>query len=150
MNDIDKKICEIIQRNGKISNTALAQAVGLPVSTLNDKLRRLENSGVIQEWRAILNPRSTGATLCTFLLVDMQYDGEAEAVEQLKSREEVLELHHISGPHSYLLKVRVADVYALQHFLSHVVKPLRAVTHTESLLALDSVKETTALAITSR
>ncbi|PLX38598.1 MAG: Lrp/AsnC family transcriptional regulator [Hyphomicrobiales bacterium] len=147
MDTIDRKICKLIQHDGKLSSAALADALGLPISTANDRLRRLGASGVIAAWRGVLDPARVGAGLCAFLFIDMSHDGETEAAATLKARSEVMELHHVSGAHSYLAKVRVADMPAMQKFLSEVVKPLKAVTRTETVFALDTLKETSEVAV---
>lgn len=147
MDTIDKKICELVQRDGKASSAVLAEAVGLSVSAANERLRRLDAAGVIRAWRGVLDPARVGAGLCAFVLVDMSFAGEAEAAAALTARAEVQELHHISGAHSYMMKVRVADMPAMQRFLAEVVKPLAAVTRTETIFALATVKETSEVAV---
>lgn len=147
MDEVDRKICEIVQSNGRISSTDIAETVGVSVSTANERVRRLVDSGIVREWRGVLDPASVGAGLCAFVLIDMAYDGEAEAAAALEERPEVLELHHISGAHSYLAKIRVANTDAMQAFLRDALKPLKAVVSTESLISLSSLKETTAVLI---
>lgn len=147
MDIIDRKIANLTQNDGRRSSAEIAAAVGVSVSTANDRVRRLAAKGVITAWRAVLDPRSVGAGLCCFLLVDMAYAGEEEARSALVARPEVQEMHHISGAHSYLLKVRVADTHAMQRFLQDHVKPLAAVQRTETIFVLDSVKETTEVLI---
>lgn len=138
-----------MQTDAKRPAAAIAEAVGLPLSTTADRLKRLQASGAIRGWHAALDPTALGAGLCAFVLIDMDYEGEAEATRALEARAEVQELHHVSGPHSYLMKLRLADMKALQAFLAEVVKPLHAVTRTETILALDTIKETAAIAVTS-
>lgn len=147
MDAIDRKICEIVQRDGRVTSAAISEAVGVSVSTANERVRRLETLGVITGWRGVLDPVRVEAGFCAFLLIDMSYDGEAEAAEALAARHEIQELHHISGAHSYLAKVRVADMPAMQRLLQDVVKPLRAVHRTETIFALDTLKETTEVSI---
>ena len=147
MNDINRKICEIVQNDGRISTSAIAQTLGIPVSTANDRLRRLEAGGVIVGWRGVLAPDRVGAAVCAFLLIDMRYEGEAEAVDALRSCPEVLELHHVSGAHSYLAKIRVGSLAAVQTFLTEVLKPLTAVTHTETIFSLQAIKEISSVKI---
>ena len=96
-----------------------------------------------------LNPEAAGASLCAFILIDMAFEGEDLAKYALQAHPEVQELHHISGAHSYMAKIRVADTAAMQAFLQEVVKPLKAVLRTESMIVLDTAKETTAVQITS-
>jgi Lrp/AsnC family leucine-responsive transcriptional regulator len=147
MDEIDRKICALVQSDAKRPTAAIAEAVGLPLSTTADRLKRLQASGAIQGWHAALDPAALGAGLCAFVLIDMDFDGEDEATRTLAAHPEVQEVHHVSGPHSYLVKLRLADMKALQRFLAEVVKPLRAVTRTETILALDTVKETAAIAV---
>ena len=149
MDNVDRKICGIVQADGRASSATIADGAGIPTSTANDRLRRLAANGTIQGWHAALDPNRVGAGLAGFVLIDMGYEGEAEAVEVLCSRPEVMELHHISGAHSYLLKLRVQDMNAVQDFLAEVVKPLTAVTHTETIFALKTHKESAAVCIAS-
>ncbi|SLN71435.1 Leucine-responsive regulatory protein [Roseivivax jejudonensis] len=147
MKDIDRKICEIIQVEGRLSASDLAQRLKLPASTANDRVRRLVANGSILGWRAELDPRRVGAGLCVFVLIDMSHEGEDKAVRAIAAHAEVQELHHISGPHSYLAKLRVGDMAALQEFLTNVIKPQAAVSATETVFAMRTVKETAALHI---
>lgn len=147
MDKSDRKLSEILQVDGKLPLSELAAQTGMAVSTVNDRLRRLVSAGVIRGWRAILAPDHVGAALCAFLWVDMEYEGEEAAVQALVQLDEVMELHHVSGPHSYLIKVRVRDVAHLQRFLAEQVKPLAAVTKTETILSMDTLKETSVVKI---
>lgn len=147
LDNIDRKICALLQENARASSTEVAQAVSLSVSAANERIRRLAANGTIRGWHAALSPEMFSADLCAFVLIDMDFEGEAEAVAALTARDEVQELHHISGPHSYLMKLRLADTRALQAFLSDVVKPLPAVSRTESIITLDTAKETPAIAL---
>ena len=142
MDEVDRKICETVQRDGRASSSAIAKAAGVPTSTTNDRLRRLTTNGAIRGWHASLDAKHIGAGLGCFLLIDMSYEGEDDAVEALCKWPEVMELHHISGGHSYLAKLRVRNMAAMQAFLTDVVKPLSAVQKTETIFALKTLKET--------
>lgn len=147
MDIIDRKIARIIQKNGRASSAEIAQAVGVSVSTANERVRRLTSSGIVKDWRAIINPSSVGAKLCAMILVDMTYENEEEDTATLATFPEIQEIHHISGARSYLIKIRVSDTDALQMFLKEKVKPLKSVVRTESFIVLDTVKETTEVII---
>ena len=148
MDDIDRKIAKILQEDCRTSSASIAEAIGASVSTASERVRRLAANGTVSAWRAVLDPQTVGAGLCGFVLIDMAYEGEDLAKYALQARPEVQELHHISGSHSYLAKIRVADTAAMQRFLQNVVKPLKAVTRTESMIVLESAKETTEVLIT--
>jgi Lrp/AsnC family transcriptional regulator, leucine-responsive regulatory protein len=147
MDSIDRKLCALTQADAKRSTAQLAEAVGLPLSTAADRLKRLQATGAIAGWHAALSPEALGVPLCAFVLIDMGHAGETEACATLAGRTEVLELHHISGAPSYLMKLRLADMAEMQRFLAEVVKPLAAVLRTETIFALDTVKETAALPV---
>lgn len=147
MDDIDRRICAVVQDDAKRTTAQVAGAVGLPLSTTADRLKRLQTTGAITGYHAALSSEAMGVPLCAFVLIDMAHDGEAEAVAMLAARDEVMELHHISGAHSYLAKLRLPDMAAMQRFLAETIKPLAAVTRTETIFALDSVKETAALPV---
>ena len=142
MDIIDRTIAKLVQRDGRASSAAIAEAAGVPTSTANDRVRRLTASGTIRGWHAELDPDRVGAGVACFVLIDMDYEGEDEAVAVLSMRPEVMELHHISGAHSYLAKLRVKDMAVLQKFLAEVAKPLDAVKNTETIIALKTHKET--------
>ena len=80
-------------------------------------------------------------------MIDVNYEGEAETTKSLSSFKEIQEIHHISGAHSYLIKIRLTDTDALQKFLSEKIKPLKGVNSTESFIVFDTVKETTEVLI---
>ncbi|WP_158263453.1 Lrp/AsnC family transcriptional regulator [Aliiruegeria haliotis] len=150
MDATDRKICALLQANARTSSTEVAEAVGLSVSSANERIRRLAAQGVVQGWHAVLDRQAAGAALCAHVWLDMAFEGEAEACEVLVARPEVLELHHVVGAHSYLMKLRLPDTRALQSFLNDVVKPLRAVQRTESVIALSTLKETLTVPISGK
>lgn len=147
MDAIDRKIANIVQINGRASSAEIAEVVGVSVSTANERVRRLASSGIIKGWHAKLSPSRVDANLCALILIDVNYDGEKETTAQLASFEEIQEIHHISGAHSYMVKIRVSDTNALQKFLNEKVKPLKAISRTESFIVLDTVKETSEVLI---
>ena len=81
MDAMDKKIAEILQVNGRASSAEIAEAIGVSVSTANERVRRLAKDGVVTEWRAVLDPDKVGAPLCAFVLLDLAYEGEEEACD---------------------------------------------------------------------
>ena len=142
MDAIDKKILNIVQTDSRNSSAQIAKAVGVSVSTANERVRKLTASGHVKAWQAVLSPEKVGMGLCVFLLIDMDFDGEAQACAALQALDEVQELHHISGAHSYMIKVRVKDTKALQRLISENIKPLPAIVRTQSMLVLSTEKET--------
>lgn len=147
MDYIDRKIADLVQADGQISSAEVGKAVGVSTSTANERIRKLAAAGVIRAWRAVLDPDRVGAKLCALLFVDVDFDGEPAFRAAVTAMPEVQEAHHVTGARSYALKVRVADTGALQAFLQDRLKPLPGLVRTETIVVLDTVKETTVVAI---
>ncbi|MEM1432705.1 MAG: Lrp/AsnC family transcriptional regulator [Pseudomonadota bacterium] len=142
MDLIDRNICGLLQSDGRATSAEIAKQVGLSVSAANERLKRLLTGDAIEAVQARLNPDRFSASFCCFIFIDLADEGEDAAVRTLSDCPEVQELHHVSGPHSYLAKVRVKDTAALQTFLKLTLKPLKAVTRTETIVSLQAEKET--------
>lgn len=147
MDAIDKQIAGLLQADGRLSSAQIGASTGLSVSAAGERVRRLAASGAVTAWRAVMDPNRFDLKLCAFVLVDMKYEGEDEAKQAMAAMPEIQEIHHISGAHSYLVKIRVRDTAALQDLLHNRVKRLGAITRTESIIVLETVKETSELAI---
>lgn len=143
MDDIDKKLIALIQADGRASYGELGGAVGLSVSAVNERLKKLTGNGVITGWGARIAPQALGLDILAFIhvLIDRP-ESEDEFRQAVLHFAEVQECHHVTGEWSYLLKVRVADTAALERFLSERLKTLRGLVRTHSAIALSSIKDT--------
>ncbi|KLN60409.1 hypothetical protein WH96_11710 [Kiloniella spongiae] len=146
MDETDRKILSLLQSDNKTSMTTLAEHAELSVSAVNDRVRKLQTNGTIKENCAVLDPGVLGLELLAFLFIDLHQDADEEAfIQQMKSLVEIQELHHVTGQHNYLAKVRVKNTKGLQSFLSQKLKRQPGIAQTETLVVLQSEKETTAL-----
>ncbi len=146
MDEIDRKIIELAQTDGRVTNATLAEATGLSVSAANERLRRLQERGLISGWSARVDPEAVGLGLLAFLfvLVD-RTEHNRPFVAAAAALPEVLELHHVTGEWSYLLKVRAASPRALEALITERIKALPGVARSMTVIALSSAKETSAL-----
>jgi Lrp/AsnC family leucine-responsive transcriptional regulator len=146
MDNIDLQILRLLQEDNRCSAAELGQKSGLSISAANDRVRRLNASGVIRANRAIVNPNAVGLHLCAFIFVDLEpRANESSFAKALSKLPGVLEAYHVTGPHSWLLKALVCDSSALQLLIAKQLKSLPGVLRTETFIALDTAKETTAL-----
>ncbi len=148
MDHIDLKLLAHLQRNAKLSYAELGRRVGLGVSTVNERLKKLQARGIIREYVAVVSPKALGLDICAFVQVLMaEPDLESAFVEQMHELPEVQECHCITGEFSYLLKVRVRDTAHLEAFLREKIKSLAGVARTQTMIALSTSKETLALGV---
>jgi Lrp/AsnC family leucine-responsive transcriptional regulator len=117
-------------------------------STLNDRVKRLSRLGAIAGTHAQVDPHAVGLDLLAFVYVGWsEATVEAEFLKRIAISAEVLECHHVTGSWNYLLKVRVRDTRALEAFLASVLKQIKGLQRTETLIVLSSPKETSRLPI---
>lgn len=147
----DKQILEALQRNGRISNQELADSISLSPSPCLRRVSKLEESGIIDGYVALLNARKLGLTLMAFIQISMdkhtpdRFDLFEKTVGDYP---EVLECHLITGQSAdYLLKVIVKDMDAYQQFLLQKLTRIEGVSGVHSSFVLKSPVDKTALPV---
>jgi Lrp/AsnC family leucine-responsive transcriptional regulator len=150
LDDLDRRLLDLVQNNSRASHADLGRAVGLSTSAVQARLQRLKDEGVIQAYTARVDPAAVGLNLLAFVLVLVNHPRhEIRVLDAVKKLPQVLECHHVTGDYSYLLKIRAPDTAALQDVLTGL-KNMPGVNRTLTLVALSTTKETAALAIEPR
>ena len=148
MDEIDRNIVVALQRDGSSSLADLAKVAGLSVSATAERVKRLEERGVIRAWRADLDPAAVGCPLLAHVFAAVAPGRDDLAFREAVRREEaVLECHAVSGGWTYLLKLRVADLPALDALLNGTLRTLPGVQRVETMVALATVKESAILPV---
>ena len=147
LDERDAKILEILQKDGRTTNVELARAVELTPSATLERVRKLEERGLIKGYTALLDPHALGLGLVAFIFLrvedpdDLVYNAE----EELAALPSVLELHHLAGEDCFLLKVRARDTDDLYRFLRDELGRFKAIRSTRTTIVLKTVKESTGL-----
>jgi len=148
MDPIDRQILNILQNEGRLSNAELSGRVNLSPPATHARLRRLEESGVIDHYAAIIDREKAGFDMLCFIQIGLQLH-QPEQVESVRAaiREmpEVLECHHVTGEYDYLLKVVIRNRKDLERFVIERLTPVRGVARIHTSLVLSEIKTTTAL-----
>ncbi|MCW5771800.1 MAG: Lrp/AsnC family transcriptional regulator [Rhodospirillaceae bacterium] len=146
MDAIDRKILDYVQERGRDTYAEIGAAVGLSVSAINERLKKLERAGVIRHWGAMVEPKAVGRGVLAFmlLLIDRP-ENEKRLVEAICALPQVLECHHVTGDWSYLIKLRLGDVSEIETVLADTIKQNPGAIRTHTVLALSSRKETSAI-----
>ena len=148
----DARILEVLQRDGRVTNVELARAVELTPSATLERVRKLEERGLVKGYAALLAPEALGLGLLAFIFlrVDDKEDlvgraeGTAEALAALPS---VLELHHLAGEDCFLVKVRARDTDDLYRILRDELGPFKSIKSTRTTIVLKTVKESQRLPV---
>lgn len=140
---VDRRILRALQRDGRLSILALAEAVGLSATPCQRRVRRLEEAGVIQGYAARVDPARVGLPLQAFVQVALQSHAE-EVVERfhtaLAARPEVLAAYTMSGEMDYLLHVLAPDMEAFGDFATRALLRMPGVKETRSAFVLATLK----------
>jgi Lrp/AsnC family leucine-responsive transcriptional regulator len=140
----DRRILHLVQRDGALAQAEIARKVGLSTAAVNERLRKLQASGAIRRWTAIVEPAAVGAGVTAFVEVFMEHPRfEPAFLKRVMALDDVLECHHVTGEFSLLLKVRVADMESLQELLLEQLGGHEGVRQTRTVMALSTVKEET-------
>lgn len=142
----DRKIIEILQRDASLSHAAIGEKVGLSPSSVNERIRKLRNHHVIKKIVAIVDPERIGAEIFAFIMIRVTGpENELHFGDSMRALDEVLECHHVTGDYSYLLKVRTKNTKMLELLITHKIKALPGVTRSFTQIVLSSPKEETAI-----
>ncbi len=146
---IDQKILTMLQEDGRISNAEIARSLDMAPSGIFERIKKLEERGVLRGTTALMDPVALDLGLLAFLFVRTEdpVGGDATA-RKLASRPEIQEVHHVAGEDCYLVKARVRDTAALSHLLREIgtIPHVRA---TRTTVVLETTKETSRLPILS-
>ncbi len=144
LDNTDKKILEILQRNAKITNAQLSQEIGLSPAPTLERVKKLENSGIIQSYHAKLDPNKIGLGVSTFVMVSLKGHNK-ENIEKFVSRidliPEIVECHHVTGSGDFILKIITEDITTYQTLMLEQVSNIDIVDNMQSMVILSTFKD---------
>lgn len=150
LDSIDRAILRELQRDGRLANQDLAQRVHLSPSACLRRVKRLEDSGVIARYVALVDPRSVGQPGTSYTIVNLErLTPQAIEAFELAVRDvpSILDCFYVAGSNDYLIRFTYNDAADLERFHADVLMRLPGVLRSNSMLVLRTVKKTTALEI---
>ncbi len=137
MDDIDIGILSELKKNGRASASEISRKVSLSIPAVAERIRKLEQSGIIEQYTI-----KTGNKLLAFIFVNIDKN---ENIDNFRStivkHNCVLECHHVAGEYDYLLKVILEDTEALEYFLTSILKKIKGVDSSNTIISLTTLKE---------
>jgi len=144
----DRHILEILQRDAKTPQAEIARHVGLSPASVNERIHKLEQQGVIRRYVAILDDHKVGKDITAFIEVFIEHPRHEQAFVRLTEElEEVQECHYVTGEFSCLLKVKVPDRVTLRELVLDRINSLEGIRQTKTIIVLQTAKEETRLAL---
>ena len=150
LDNIDRNILEILQSNAKITNAQLSKDIGLSPAPTLERVKKLENSGIIRSYHARLDNGLVGLGVSTFVLVTLKGHNKSnidQFLAEINTIPEVIECHHITGSGDFILKVIASDITAYQQLMLEKVSEIEVVDNLQSMVILSTFKDSKVLPV---
>ena len=139
----DLHIIKILQNNSKITNLELSKIISLSPAPTIERVRKLEQSGVLHSYHAEVDPVKIGLNVKTFVLVSLAWQKENALnnfVEKIKNIEEITECYIITGEADFLIKIICKDIPSYEQFLFNTLSQIEEIERLKTLMTLSTVK----------
>ncbi len=150
LDPIDRKILQKLQQDGNITNAQLAKDIGLSPAPTLERVKKLEQNGIIQSYHAELNKEKIGIGVSIFVLVTLSSHKMNQInsfVEKIKLIPEVIECHHITGQGDFLLKILTKDIPSYQTLILNTLSQIEEIGNMRSMVNLNTYKHSKVLPI---
>jgi Lrp/AsnC family leucine-responsive transcriptional regulator len=148
IDEIDERILNALTKDARTSNAELARQIGMAPSAILERVRKLEERGVVEGYAPRINPRALGLRLLAFVFVRTDEGvGALTTAAHLAKAPEVQEVHHIAGEDCLLVKLRARDTDDLSRTLKEVFGPMKSIRSTRTTIVLETIKESSMLPI---
>ncbi len=154
LDEKDLAILTLIQENSKLTANQIAKKINTPITTVFAKTKRMEEQGIIKQYRAILNPEKLNLATAAFILASVSYQAKNEdntpisqrqVAEEIARFAEVQEVHVITGDWDLLVKLRGENVEAIGRFVVDKLRLIKGLEKTLTCMVFETVKESTSL-----
>ena len=147
LDDIDIIIIDILQKNGRTRRNDLAQAVELSIPSVSERMKKLEENGIITGYTAFIDPKKVGKDITAFISVTVDSSKHYSSfLDHAKATDEILEIHSVTGTGTHLIKVRTENTSTLEKLLSKI-QAWSGIVNTTTSIVLSTMKETNKLKI---
>lgn len=148
LDEVDLKILGELQTNASMANAELAKKLGMAPSAVLERVKKLEQKGVIEAYVARIRPEALNLKLLAFVFVkSSEGPGNVSVAKLLTKLPEVLELHHIAGEDCYLIKIRAEDPQSLIRLMREKFSKIPGILSTKTTIVLETLKETNYLPV---
>ena len=148
LDEISLKILKILQKKARIPNVEVARQVDMAPSAVLERIRKLEQKGIIDGYEVRLNPEKFKRNLVAFITVATSAQESVMSTgRRLSNIPEIQEVHHITGEDGFLVKVRVSDVAELGKLIQDKILKIATVSTTHTAVAMSTFKETARIPI---
>jgi len=143
LDEIDRKILAILQSNAKKTNAKLSEEIGLSPAPTLERVKKLEQLGIITSYHAQIDPAKVGLGVTTFVIVSLVGHNKANIegfMSEINKIDEVIECHHVTGEGDFMLKIISKDIPTYQKLMLEKVSEIKEVDSMQSMVVLSTYK----------
>jgi len=141
LDDIDRQILALMQENCRLPLAKIGEKVGLSAPSVMERVKKLEDGGIITAYRAIVNARLLGKDITAFIGVSTGHPHAIDTFEhEIGLLDDVLECHHVTGTHTLILKAKTRNTSSLEELISRI-RSIEGVVRTETMVVLSTHTE---------
>ncbi len=141
LDDIDRQILALMQENCRLPLAKIGEHVGLSAPSVMERVKKLEDGGIITAYRAVLNARLLGKDITAFIGVSTGHPHAITRFErEIEALDDVLECHHVTGMHTLLIKAKTRNTSSLEELISRI-RSIEGVVRTETMVVLSTHTE---------
>lgn len=144
LDKIDLQILKILQENSKITNLDLSKQIGLSPAPTLERVKKLEHSGIVQSYHALVDPQSIGLNVKTFVLVSLAWQKENALnsfMDKIKAIDEIVECYIITGEADFLIKIICKDIPTYEQLLFKTLSQIEEIERLKTLMTLSTIKD---------
>ncbi|MGB4775202.1 MAG: Lrp/AsnC family transcriptional regulator [Daejeonella sp.] len=144
LDKIDSQILKILQENGRITNLQLSSEVGLSPAPTLERVRKLENTGYIKSYHAIVDEELLGLGIKTFIQIQLDFHKSNTIqifLEEIQAIKEVTECHHVTGQCDFLLKVYVKDIKSYERLIMEKISRISVLKTFQTMMIMSTNKK---------
>jgi Lrp/AsnC family leucine-responsive transcriptional regulator len=148
LDKIDLKILRILQENSKITNLDLSKKIGLSPAPTLERVKKLEQTNVVESYHAKVNPQAIGLNVKTFVLVSLAWQKENALnhfLDKIREIEEITECYIITGEADFLVKIVCKDIPTYEQLLFKTLSQIEEIERLRTLMTLSTVKDSKTL-----
>lgn len=140
MDETDKKICNILTENSRISISSISKKTGIPNSTISNRIHKLEEKKIIKQYTTILDHEKIGINITAMIIIQTETEKHENVEKQLPKLEEVTHVYSISGEYDVLIKVEARNLEELNEIINSKIRTIDGIEELRELIVMEELK----------
>lgn len=140
MDETDKKICNILTENSRISISSISKKTGIPNSTISNRIHKLEENKIIKQYTTILDHEKIGINITAMIIIQTETEKHENVEKQLPKLEEVTHVYSISGEYDVLIKVEAMNLEELNEIINSKIRTIDGIEELRELIVMEELK----------